>query len=80
MDRKEKINLLKGLSNGTRSLKELQIRYDLFICDTDKLVKMGVDGKDIVTRAEFDKLESQGLVKGFVIELNDNSISLSQYN
>jgi hypothetical protein len=80
MNRQEKINLLKGIANGTRSLSELQIRYDLFICDTDKLVKMGVDGKHIVSRAEFDKLESQGLVKGFVTEINDNSIRLIQYN
>jgi len=80
MNRQEKINLLKGIANGTRSLSELQIRYDLIICDTDKVQNMGVDKKDIVTRAEFDKLESQGLVKGFVIELNDNSISIFQYN
>ena len=80
MDRKEKISLLKGLSNGTRSLKELQIRYDLFICDTDRLINCGLDKNSIVTRMEFDKLESQGLVRGFVTELNNNSIRLIQYN
>ena len=78
MTREEKINLLKGFANGTRSLNELQIKYDLFICDTDKLVKIGIDKKDIVTQTEFNQLESQGLIKGIVI--NMNTFSIYQYN
>jgi hypothetical protein len=74
MNRQQKIDLLKAIAAGERSVKELKIRNDLIICDEKDVGVLGNVTGFIVTKAEYESLEKEGLVKGFVIDWETKSI------
>lgn len=83
MERKQKIELLKGITKGTIPLKSLMIKQDPFVVDED-------DNRDIITAIksnntvilskDFKKFEASGLIKGFVIDLRNRQTKLLKFN
>ena len=69
MERKQKIDLLKGIATGTKTINDLNVRHDLFVCDEPEKhqhLLWHLNKDNIVTLKEYEQLCEQGLVKGAV--------------
>lgn len=80
MQRKQKIDLLKGIANGTRDLKELAIINDPFIIDqTDSrpiIEAIISNNNNIIYSKDFERMNAAGLIQGFVIDLRNRQTKL----
>lgn len=82
MDRKQKIELLTGIQKGTISLKELIIRQDPFIIDANDnrpIIKAIKNNNTVILSKDFEKLKTDGLIKGFVIDLRNKQTKLLSF-
>lgn len=80
MERKQKIELLKGIANGSRDLKELAVIHDPFIIDESDhrpiIEAIKINGSNIIYAKDFERLEQ--FITGFVCDLRNGSMVLSQ--
>ncbi len=78
-DRKSKIEFLKGIRAGTRSITEFLIKDNPIIIDENdqrpiiKAVKAS-STTEIIYAKDFDRMA--GLIKGFVLDLRNEQIKL----
>ncbi len=78
MERKEKIEILRGIKTGERDISEFLIKDNFIIIDENdkrpiiKAVK--ANGNEIIYAKDFDRMA--GLIKGFVLDLRNEQIKL----
>ena len=80
MERKQKIDLLKGIANGSRDLKELLVLNDPIIVDEADsrpiIEAIKSNGNTIIYSKDFDKMDAAGLIRGLVFDLRNKQIKL----
>lgn len=83
MERKQKIELLTGIANGSIPLKNLMIKEDPIIVDDNDdrpLIQVIKSNNTVILSKDFERLEASGLIKGFVIDLRSGKTQMYQFN
>ena len=84
MERRQKIDLLKGIANGSRNVKELLVLNDPIIIDkTDSrpiIEAIKKNGSSIIYSKDFERMNAAGLLKGFAIDLRQGGTKLLSFS
>ncbi|MEO9146186.1 MAG: hypothetical protein ABI237_11590 [Ginsengibacter sp.] len=83
MERKEKIELLKGISKGTRKIDELLNIHDPVIIDENDnrpiIIAIKANGRVILAK-DFERLRERNLITGFAIDLRNKNFKLLSFD